>query len=61
MDELPPPFVEGDYIKSGEKIVVDESISVAVESETSAISSLPENNTVTVISGREGHEDGSNS
>jgi len=60
MDELPPPFVEGDYIKSVEKNVEEESI-IAAEPETSAISSLPQNNTMTVIPGSEGHQDGSNS
>ncbi|KAI9559157.1 hypothetical protein GHT06_015946 [Daphnia sinensis] len=56
MDELPPPFVEGDYIKTGEKIVAEDSIT-----ETSAISSLPPNTAVTVIPGREGHQEGSDS
>lgn len=55
IDELPPPFMEGNYIKSGEKIVVDDPIS-----ETSAISISP-NTAVTVIPGQEGHQDGSNS
>lgn len=61
MDELPPPFVEGDYIKSVEKNVEEDESNIAAEPETSAISSLPQNNTVTVIPGREGHQDGSNS
>jgi hypothetical protein len=64
MDELPPPFVEGDYIKSVEKNVVeeDEESIIAAEPQTSAISSLPPNNTATVIAGREGHQqEGSNS
>lgn len=63
MDELPPPFVEGDYIKSVEKNVVEEEESIiAAEPQTSAISSLTPNNTATVIAGREGHQqEGSNS
>lgn len=62
MDELPPPFVEGDYIKSAEKIVADESITPD-ECQTSAISSLPPNNNNTVIieDEREEEHQGSNS
>lgn len=51
IDELPPPFAEGDYIKSGEKIVTCNG------PETSAINSL--STTVSVIPTREG-QDGSN-
>lgn len=53
IDELPPPFAEGDYVKSEDKAVVVSSSSGPETS--SAINSLTLS-TVTVIPARDGQE-----